>query len=202
LLLLNLTTCGKIDKYFAYNFVIPTQNGRSVAANIVGNAKGVLLKLDDVDLKILRMIQNDSQPSTTQLARKLNVAVTTVYSKIRRLEKNHIIQGYRALIDPRTLGLRVTAFVLATVSYGAQRYDLDRAVAKQIAQFPEVQEVHIISGDWDFLIKVKTADVEGVGRFLAEKLKTVRGVDKTLTCMVFQTMKETTEIDICRSQTP
>jgi len=62
--------------------------------------------------------------------------------------------------------------------------------------FPEVQEVHVISGDWDLLIKVKTTDIDAVGRFVVDKLRTVGGIDKTVTCMVFDTAKETLEIDL------
>jgi DNA-binding Lrp family transcriptional regulator len=68
-----------------------------------------------------------------------------------------------------------------------------------VARFPEVQEVHLISGEWDFLIKIRAPDVAGVGNFLAEKLRTVKGIDKTITCMVFETAKETTEIDLSTS---
>lgn len=67
-----------------------------------------------------------------------------------------------------------------------------------MASFPEVQEVHIISGDWDLLIKVRTTDIDAVGRFVVDKLRTVRGIEKTVTCMVFDTAKETTEINVGR----
>jgi len=60
-----------------------------------------------------------------------------------------------------------------------------------VARFPEVQEVHIITGDWDLLIKVKERDVASVGGFVVDKLRTVRGIEKTLTCMVFEAVKET-----------
>ena len=157
------------------------------------------MRLDALDLKILGIIQGDSDRSTTSLARELQVPVTTVYSKIRRLEKAGIIRGYCALIDPKSLGVGTVAFILASGSYGAQRYHLDRHVAKQVARFPEVQEVHLISGEWDFLTKIRAPDVAGVGNFLAEKLRTVKGIDKTITCMVFETAKETTEIDLSSS---
>lgn len=159
------------------------------------------MRLDALDIKILGLIQGDSNRATTRLARELQVPVTTVYSKIRRLEKAGIIRGYRASIDPTSFGIGTVAFILATVSYGAQRYHLDRHVAKQVARFPEVQEVHLISGEWDFLIKIRAPDVAGVGTFLAEKLRTVKGINKTVTCMVFETAKETAEIDLSSSAT-
>ena len=105
------------------------------------------------------------------------------------------------MIDPKSFGIGTVAFILATVSCGAQRYHLDRHVAKQVARFPEVQEVHLIGGEWDFLIKIRAPDVAGVGAFLVEKLPVVKGIDKTVTCMVFETAKETAEIDLSSSAT-
>lgn len=157
------------------------------------------MRLDSLDIKILGIIQGDSNRSTTKVARQLEVPVTTVYSKMRRLERAGVIRGYRTSIDPKSLGIGAVAFILATVSYGAQRYHLDRYVAKQVAHFPEVQEVHLVSGEWDFIIKIRAPDVGAVGAFLGEKLRTVKGIDKTITCMVFETTKETTEIDLSSS---
>jgi Lrp/AsnC family leucine-responsive transcriptional regulator len=160
------------------------------------------LRLDAVDVRVLEMIQRDSKPSTTEIARVLGVPVTTVYSKIRRLEKEGIIQGYRAVLDGKKLGRPVVAFILASVSYGAQRYYMDRLVARQVSKFTEVQEVHLVSGPWDFIIKLRSSDVEAAGRFLAEKLRTVKGIDRTETCLVFETAKETTELELPQADKP
>jgi Lrp/AsnC family leucine-responsive transcriptional regulator len=154
--------------------------------------------LDSVDVKLLEIVQRDSKPSTSEMARALGMPVTTVYSKIHRLEREGLIQGYRALLDGRKLGRSVVAFIFASVSYGAHRYDLDREVARQLSHFSEVQEVHLVSGAWDFLIKLRSKDVESVGRFLGEKLRTVKGIDRTETCLVFHTAKETAEIELPR----
>jgi DNA-binding Lrp family transcriptional regulator len=66
-----------------------------------------------------------------------------------------------------------------------------RSIAREVGRFPEVQEVHIITGDWDLLIKVKERDVISMGDFVVDKLRAVRGIEKTLTCMVFDAVKET-----------
>ncbi|MEM2250051.1 MAG: Lrp/AsnC family transcriptional regulator, partial [Candidatus Bathyarchaeia archaeon] len=101
--------------------------------------------------------------------------------------------------DHRKLDFGVTAFILASFSYRTNREEAplsQRAIAEQISKFPEAQEVHIISGDWDILIKVKDKNVDSVGRFVIDKLRTVKGIEKTLTCIVFDTPKETTTIPI------
>lgn len=65
-----------------------------------------------------------------------------------------------------------------------------REIAKEVTKFAEVQEVHIITGDWDLLIKVKAEDVEAVGKFVIDKLRTIKGIERTLTCVVFDTLRE------------
>jgi Lrp/AsnC family leucine-responsive transcriptional regulator len=156
------------------------------------------MKLDSTDIRLLNFLQQDSKKTAKQLGLALDTPVTTVYAKIKRMEELGLIRGYRAILDGSRLGFTATAFVLATFSYrslGITETTLSqREVAKQVATFPEVQEVHIISGDWDLLIKVRTTDIDAVGKFVVDKLRTVRGIEKTVTCMVFNTTKETLEI--------
>jgi DNA-binding Lrp family transcriptional regulator len=158
------------------------------------------MKLDTSDMALLGILQRDSKKTAKDLGRDLDMPVTTVYAKIKRMEELGLIKRYTAILDAPKLGFTATAFVLATFSYrssaGAEATLSQREVAKEVATFPEVQEVHVISSDWDLLIKVKTTDIDAVGRFVVDKLRTVRGIEKTVTCMVFDTAKETSEISI------
>jgi len=156
-------------------------------------------KLDNKDLAILGLIQGDCRLTAREIARKIDSPITTVFAKTKRMEELGIIREYRAILDSQKLNKGTTAFVLASVSYRVK----DRAapisqrdIAKEIARFLEVQEVHIVTGDWDLLIKLRAENVDAVGKFVIDKLRLVRGIDKTLTCMVFETCKETTEIPI------
>jgi DNA-binding Lrp family transcriptional regulator len=116
---------------------------------------------------------------------------------MKRMEQHKIIKEYKAILDSKKLNLSTTAFILASFSYRDTEKSLSqRAMAEQISKFPEVQEVHIIAGDWDLLIKIKAEDVNTVGKFVVDKLRLVKGIEKTLTCMVFDTQKETTDIAI------
>jgi Lrp/AsnC family leucine-responsive transcriptional regulator len=115
------------------------------------------------------------------------------------MEQLGVIKEYRAILDSRKLDYGTTAFILASVSYGARSDDkapTQRDIASEIAKLPEVQEVHIITGDWDLLIKLKGRDVEALGKLVIDRLRLVKGIEKTLTCMVFETAKETTGIPI------
>jgi len=154
--------------------------------------------LDKKDIQILRIIQRNSKITTREIARQLNIPVTTVFTRIKKLEQKGIIKEYRAILNEKKLGKSTTAFILASFSYRTQNKELlsQRELAREIAKFPEVQEVHIITGDWDLLIKVKAENVEAIGKFVIDKLRLIKGIEKTLTCVVFETEKETTEIPL------
>jgi DNA-binding Lrp family transcriptional regulator len=157
------------------------------------------LQLDEQDIRILQLLQRNCRLSSREIAENLNSPVTTVFTKIKRMEKLGLIKEYRAILDSKTLGKGATAFILVSVTYRNTETDKSlsqREVAKKISQFAEVQEVHIIAGDWDILIKIRAKDVETIGKFVIDKLRLIRGIEKTLTCMVFHTEKETTELSL------
>jgi DNA-binding Lrp family transcriptional regulator len=155
-------------------------------------------KLDDKDLQILSLLQKNCKLTVKEIAKKIGSPITTAFAKIRRMEQLGIIKDYRAVLDAKKLEKGATAFILASFSYETinEKPLSQREIAKQIARFPEVQEVHIIAGDWDILIKVKENNIDAIGKFVIDKLRNIKGVEKTLTCMVFETQKETTEISL------
>ena len=155
-------------------------------------------KLDEKDLAILTLIQENSKLTANQIAKKINTPITTVFAKTKRMEEMGIIKQYRAILSAEKLNLATAAFILAQVSYRAKNNDAtpvsQRQVAEEIARFPEVQEVHIITGDWDLLVKLRAENVDAIGKFVVDKLRLIKGLEKTLTCMVFETVKESTSL--------
>ena len=163
----------------------------------------MLTKLDEKDLAILALIQENSQLTARQIAKKITAPLTTVFAKIKRMEEQGMIRGYRAIVAAEKLGAGTSAFILASVSYSSKKANTtvsQRTVAEEIAKFPEVQEVHIITGDWDLLVKLRAESVDAVGKFVVDKLRLIKGLEKTLTCMVFETVKETTKISLPRKK--
>ena len=157
------------------------------------------LKLDEKDMAILALIQENSKLTARQIAQRINAPITTVFAKTKRMEELGVIKEYRAILAPEKLESETAAFILASVSYRAKADDVpvsQRVVAEEIAKFPEVQEVHIITGDWDLLVKLRAESVDAVGKFVVDKLRLIRGLEKTLTCMVFETVKETTYVTL------
>ncbi len=156
-------------------------------------------KLDEKDIAILALIQENSKLTARQIAKQINAPITTVFAKTKRMEEIGVIKKHRAILAPEKLGAGTASFLLASVSYRAKAHDLpisQRTVAEEIAKFPEVQEVHIITGDWDLLVKLRAESVDAIGKFVVDKLRLIEGLEKTLTCMVFETIKETTKINL------
>ncbi len=153
-----------------------------------------VLSLDEKDLRILEILQREGRITLRELARKVGSPVTTVHSRVKRLERAGVVRAYRAVLSPEKLGLKTLAFVL--VSFSREHGASQRDVARKIAEFPEVQEVHIVTGDWDMIVKVRVSDVGELGRFVIDKVRAIPGVEKTLTCVVLETLKETTAISL------
>lgn len=153
--------------------------------------------LDSGDVSILRIIQEDCRLTSREISDRTGLPVTTVFAKIRRMEKTGLIKGYYAVLNAGQLGASTTAFILASFSHKSGEKNISqRKVAKELASFPEVQEVHIISGEWDIIIKVKAKDVDSIGKYVVDKLRLVKGISKTLTCFVFESEKESTTIPL------
>lgn len=152
---------------------------------------------DSKDLQILKIIQDDCHLTAREISERTGSPITTVFARIKRLENLGVIRGYHAVLEAAKLNAGTTAFIFVSFAYkGEEKVLSQRKVAKEIAGFSDVQEVHIISGEWDILIKVKARDVDSVGKFVVDKLRLVRGIEKTLTCFVFETEKESTAIPL------
>jgi len=156
-------------------------------------------QVDENSQEILRSLQNNCKLPVADIAKKIDIPISTVYAKIKRMETTGIIKDYKAILDAKQLNRGTTAFIFASFAYrptGVEDPLSQRDIAMEIAQFPQVQEVHIITGDWDILIKVKVQDVETVGKFIIDTLRTVQGIEKTRTSMVFDSVKESPDIII------
>jgi DNA-binding Lrp family transcriptional regulator len=154
-------------------------------------------QIDKRDEQILQLLQNDCKITAKEIGKRIGSPITTVYSKIKRMEELGIIKRYKAILNSRKLDKGTTAFILVSFAYrpGSREKPLSqRDVAQQIAAFSEVQEVHIITGSWDILIKVRTDHVDTLGKLVMDKLRTIEGVENTLSCVVYETVKETTDI--------
>lgn len=149
-----------------------------------------------IDQRILEELQLNGRVSLKEIASRLHIPVSTVHEKVRRLEREGFISSYHAVLNAEQLGFGVTFFVLVSVDYGAANQVNQKAVAESIAKLPGVQEVHILAGDWDILVKAKEKNVKSAGSFVTERLRKIKGVEKTSSIVVFDTVAESSKLDI------
>lgn len=148
--------------------------------------------IDDIDKKIVKILQQDGRTSNAEVARQVGLAASAVLERIRKLEESGVIEGYFASIDPKEVGFGLVAFVFVRTNECGDGTD------ELLADIPEVLEVHDVAGEDSYLLKVRASDPEDLARLLREKLKAIPTVVTTRTTVVLQTLKETTVLPLDR----
>ncbi|MBT5387364.1 MAG: Lrp/AsnC family transcriptional regulator [Porticoccaceae bacterium] len=132
-------------------------------------------KLDSTDWKILNILQSDAGISNIELADKVCLSPSPCSRRVKNLEQLGYISRRVSIIDPQKAGLPVTVFVQVTLHHQVKK-DLDR-FAKQVVDWPEVMECYLMTGDFDYLMRVVTPDLQGYQEFLDKKLTQVEGIE-------------------------
>lgn len=145
--------------------------------------------INDIDKKILNIIQLDARIANSEIARQVGLAPSAVLERIKKLEERGVIRGYTADLDAAELGYGLTAFVFVRTSFCG-------SIGGVLAAIPEVLEVHDIAGDDCYLLKVRAKNTDELGKFFREKLKNLPEIVSTKTTIVLQTIKETTALPI------
>jgi len=142
--------------------------------------------LDEKDKQILDMLKEDSKLTTSKISKKTAIPVTTVHNRIKKLEKENYIKNYTVNVNHEKLGLKIGAFILLSVSYEPKDGTriMQEDVARKIKSLPEVEEVNIVAGGTDIVLRVRTTDVKALNDFIIDKLRTIKGVDKTQTLVI------------------
>jgi Lrp/AsnC family leucine-responsive transcriptional regulator len=148
--------------------------------------------IDVIDAKILNILQENGRTSNAEIARQVGLVPSAVLERVRRLEERGVIRGYGARLNAKDLGLGLLAFVFVRTE---EIRGEDKA-ARQLAEIPEVLEVHHIAGEDCFLVKVRAADTDELGRLLREKIVAIKSVTSTRTTIVLRTAKETAALTI------
>ena len=144
--------------------------------------------LDDKDSAILGELAEDSRKTTKAIAKELGMPRATVHDRIVKMEQKGVIRRYTAVPDYAQLGLGVSAFIL--VQFEPEKGLSQRDTAEDIASITGIYEVHMISGEYDMILKVRGSSMEDIGRRVIDRLRDVKGVARTLTCACFTTVKE------------
>ncbi|RMG33003.1 MAG: Lrp/AsnC family transcriptional regulator [Methanobacteriota archaeon] len=149
----------------------------------------MMIKLDELDFLILKHLRENSQEPLTVLQEKLGHPKSTIHTRIKRLQKAGIIKRYGAYIDMNLLNWNIIGFVLLTFDQ-AKTNIVQEDAARVISKLPQVEEVHIIAGQWDILCKIRSNSITALGDFVIKELKGVEGISSSLTLVVLKTFKE------------
>jgi len=141
--------------------------------------------IDEIDAKILELLQRDGRMQRSDVAEEVDLSISAVSERMRKLEERGVIEEYRAVVDAKRLRLDITAFIRVSVD-GSEHYP---NFVDQVEEMEQVLELHSITGDGSHLMKVRTADTTALEGFLSD-IQAISGVSKTTTSIVLSTFKE------------
>ena len=151
-------------------------------------------RLDAIDWKILKELQNDGRMTNVELARRAEISAPPCLRRVRALEEGGYIRGYHADINPEALGYGVTVFAQVGLSSQAET-DL-RAFEALMQSWPEVRECHMLAGETDFLLRIVAVDWDAYQRFLTTRLTAAPNVTHVKSSLAIRTCKNVPGVPI------
>ncbi|MCF8272635.1 MAG: Lrp/AsnC family transcriptional regulator [Flavobacteriaceae bacterium] len=150
--------------------------------------------LDAIDKKLLAYLQQDCKQTNKELSNKLNLSVTAVYERIKKLEKEGVIDKYVALVRKEKIDKAFVVFCHIKLIQHTQEYVIK--FEKEVTNLNEVLECYHISGDYDYLLKVLVKDMEAFREFMVNKLTNINHIGSTHSMFVINEVKHTTAINV------
>lgn len=147
-----------------------------------------MVDLDSFDRKIIAALRKDGRMTVTDLAREVGLSKTPCQVRLRRLIDSGVIRGFRAVVDSARLGLDHVAFT--EVKLSDTREQALREFNEAVRRLPEVEECHMIASSFDYLLKVRTADIRRYREVLGEKISSLPHVSSTSTFVAMETVKD------------
>ncbi|MFD0988843.1 Lrp/AsnC family transcriptional regulator [Mariniflexile jejuense] len=150
------------------------------------------MTFDNIDKKLLEYLQADSKQTNKELSNKLNLSVTAVYERIKKLEKEGFIDKYVALVNKDLVEKSFVAFCHIKLIQHSQNFVME--FEKEVKDLSEVLECYHISGDYDYLLKILVKDIAAFREFLVKKLTSISHIGSTHSMFVINEVKHTTTI--------
>ncbi len=150
------------------------------------------ITLDKTDLQILELMQPNARISNAELARELNMAPSAVLERVKKLEQKQVILQYNTQVNPQALQLKLLAFIFIKSADGVGCGTL----GKDLADIPEVQEVHNIAGEDCYLVKIRVADAASLMGLMRGSFSKIKSIISTKTTIVLETVKEQQQLVI------
>lgn len=145
--------------------------------------------LDEKDELILAELKKNARNPTKNIAANVKIPRITVHDRIQKMMDKKIIKSFTVILDYEKLGLTTTVYVFVASNPCESHVPL-LDIANKIAKFPGVFEIHIVSGEYDLLIKVRGKSFDEVGNHVIAKIRQLKGIGRTYTCPCFTTVKE------------
>jgi Lrp/AsnC family leucine-responsive transcriptional regulator len=149
---------------------------------------------DDIDKKLLTLLQSESKQTNKALSLKLGLSVTAVYERIKKLEASGVINKYVALVNKKKVNKGFVAFCHVKLLQHSQEYVVK--FERDVAKLEEVLECYHISGDYDYLLKVLVKDMEAFREFMVKKLTRIDHIGSTHSMFMINEVKHTTRITL------
>ena len=151
-------------------------------------------KLDRIDRMILEILQKQGRIAISELAAMVNLSTTPCSERVKRLERDGIIMGYHARLSPELLDKRLLVFL--EIKLSAKSGDVFEQVARDLADIPEVLECHLISGEFDYLVKARLKEMSAYRRLLGDLLKKLPASASSHSYVVMEEVKESLYLDL------
>ncbi len=149
-------------------------------------------RLDRIDRRILALLQTKGRISYVDLAEQVGLSTSPCLERVKRLERGGYIQGYQARLDADKLGAALLVFVEISLNYTSGKVFEEFRSAVRL--WPEIQECHLVSGDFDYLLKIRIADMAAYRALLGDIIHTLPGVRDSRTLVAMETVKETCDL--------
>lgn len=146
------------------------------------------IKLDSIDRKILEILQRNSNITNAQLAKEIGLSPAPTLERVNKLEGAGVIKSYHAVIDPASVGLGVSTFVMASLK-GHNKDNIEKFM-RAINTIDEVVECHHITGTGDFIIKIFCTDISAYQQLMLEKVSNIDVVDSLQSMVILSTFKD------------
>ncbi|WP_459209862.1 Lrp/AsnC family transcriptional regulator [Aquimarina rhabdastrellae] len=152
------------------------------------------MQIDEIDKKILHILQGDSKKTTKEISNKLSLSVTAIYERIKKMEREGVIEKYVALVDKEKVQKSFVVFCHIKLTQHTKDY-LSK-FERQVVKLDEVQECYHVSGDYDYILKVYVTDMKAYREFMVTKLTTLEHIGSTHSTFMIDEVKKTTAIQI------
>ena len=146
------------------------------------------MKLDKFDLAILGVLQRDARISLQELSQEVGLTSSPCWTRIRRMEEAGVIQGYTVQVDPAQVGLPSQVIVQLTLDSHSD--EALQAFGRELAAVPEVLEAYLVSGDYDYVLRIAVADIRDYERLLRERLYKIPGIRHSKSSFVLRVLKQ------------